>query len=99
MRRLHAGWTLAAALALSTTPLHAAERPWTLVRGQAVTVVGQQPPNALREIAVEIEQFRATLGAAIREARQPPAMPTLVYTFDDRKAMEPFVPLYHGRPA
>ncbi len=69
-----------------------------MVRGHGITVVGQQSPKALRAIAIEIEQFRLTLGAAIRAA-QPPAMPTILYAFDDRKAMEPFVPLYHGRPA
>lgn len=86
-------------LTAPSLPLRAADRPWTLIRGQHVTVVGQQSPKTLRQIAVEIEQFRVTLGAAFRDARQPTAMPTVVYTFDDRKALEPFVPLYHGKPA
>lgn len=86
-------------LACVAAPARAAERPWRLIRGHAVTVVGQQSPRVLRAIAVEIEQFRATLAAAIRDARQPPAMPTVVYAFDDRGAMEPFVPLYRGKPA
>jgi tetratricopeptide (TPR) repeat protein len=80
-------------------PARAGDRPWTLIRGPAALVVGQQSPKVLQDVATEIEQFRVALGASFREARQPPAMPTLVYTFADRKAMEPFVPLYHGKPA
>jgi tetratricopeptide (TPR) repeat protein len=88
-----------AAFALIAHTARAGERPWNLIRGSHVTIVGQQSPKTLRQIAVEIEQFRFTLGAAIHGAAQPPAMPTVVYTFDDRKALEPFVPLYRGRPA
>jgi len=75
----------------------AAERPWTLIHGHNVTIAGQQSPKALRRIAVELEQFRKALGSLVREAGQPP--PTLVYLFDNHRALEPFVPLYQGRPA
>ncbi len=95
MIRLLAGALLLACLAM---PARAGDRPWHLVRGHDITVVGQQSPKTLRGIAIEIEQFRRTLGAAIRAA-QAPAMPTILYAFDDRKAMEPFVPLYRGKPA
>jgi tetratricopeptide (TPR) repeat protein len=94
-RALAGAWFLVCLAA----PARGGDRPWHLVRGQHITVAGQQSPKTLREIAVEIEQFRLTLGAAIRDARQAPAMPTVLYTFDDRKSMEPFVPLYRGKPA
>jgi tetratricopeptide (TPR) repeat protein len=95
MTRVLAGAALLACLAV---PVRAGDRPWNRVRGHDITVVGQQSPKTLRGIAIEIEQFRLTLGAAIRAA-QVPAMPTILYAFEDRKAMEPFVPLYHGKPA
>jgi len=88
----------AAILACLAAPARAGDRPWHLVRGHDVAVVGQQSPKALRTIAIEIEQFHATIAAAIRSARTP-AMPTVLYAFEDRSTMEPFVPLYHGKPA
>jgi tetratricopeptide (TPR) repeat protein len=93
--------TLAASLLLLVTAAggRAAERPWNLVRGRNVTDAGQQSPRTLRQIAVELEQFRFALGAFIRGARQPPSTPTIVYAFDDRRSMEPFLPLYNGKPA
>jgi FimV-like protein len=87
------------AIAFAVSPLSGATRPWSLVRGQNVIVVGQQSAKALREVAVEIEQFKAAIGESIRGAGAPLTLPTVVYTFDDRKAMEPFVPLYRGKPA
>jgi tetratricopeptide (TPR) repeat protein len=84
---------------LAASPLSGAPRPWSLVRGQSVIVVGQQSSKTLREVAVEIEQFKAAIGESIRGAGEPLTLPTVVYTFDDRKAMEPFVPLYRGKPA
>ena len=95
MTRVPAGVALLACLAV---PARAGDRPWHLVRGHDITVVGQQSPKTLRAIAIEIEQFRLTLGAAIRAAQRP-AMPTILYAFEDRKAMEPFIPLYRGKPA
>jgi tetratricopeptide (TPR) repeat protein len=95
MARVLAGAALLACLA---APARAGDRPWHLVRGHDIAVVGQQSPKALRTIAIEIEQFHATIAAAIRSARTP-AMPTVLYAFEDRGTMEPFVPLYHGKPA
>jgi tetratricopeptide (TPR) repeat protein len=79
--------------------VRAAARPWRLIRGTNVIVVGQRSPRALRTIAVELEQFRIAVGGLVRGARQPLSVPTTVYTFDDRKSLEPFVPLRDGRPA
>ncbi len=70
-----------------------------MLRGANVVVIGQQSPKTLRGIAVDIEQFREVVGGFVRGGRQTPPMPTLVYAFDDRKALEPFVPLYQGKPA
>jgi tetratricopeptide (TPR) repeat protein len=76
-----------------------AARSWQLIHGRSVVVIGQQPAKALRDVAVEIEQFRMVIGNLIRGAKQPLPMPTLVYVFDDEAALKPFVPLYNGKPA
>ena len=76
-----------------------AARSWQLIRGPNVVVIGQQSAKALREAAIEIEQFRMVVGNLFRGAKQPLPMPTLVYLFDDENALKPFVPLYHGKPA
>lgn len=78
---------------------HGADRPWRVIRGKNVEVFGVQPPRTLREVAIELEQFRVVLGSLIRGAREPQPAPTQVYIFDDEQAMRPFVPLYEGKPA
>src|SRR2546427_3839649 len=74
-------------------------RSWQLIRGPNVVVIGQQSAKALRDVAVEIEQFRMVVGKLLRGAKQPLPMPTLVYLFDDENTLKPFVPLYNGKPA
>jgi tetratricopeptide (TPR) repeat protein len=94
--------SLAAALILLLAAVavpSAAGRPWRMIRGKSVIVVGQQSPKTLRDIAVQIEQFRMALGGLIKGARAPLPIPTLVMTFDDYDALKPFVPLYQGKPA
>jgi tetratricopeptide (TPR) repeat protein len=91
-------WFVGAAIVVALTLTGTAgERRWTLINGRNVTIAGQQSPKALRRIAVELEQFRAALGSLVGQAGQPP--PTLVYVFDNHRALEPFVPLSQGRPA
>jgi hypothetical protein len=96
MRRLALVLALSAATAV---PGRAADRPWRAIRGKTVTVIGQQSPRTLRRIAVDVEQFRLTLSALVGMASQALPVPTEVYLFDDRRSMEPFVPLYQGKPA
>src|SRR5438094_663847 len=90
--------TLLLALSVGASSASAA-RSWQLIRGPNVVVIGQQSAKALREAAIEIEQFRMVVGNLFRGANQPLPMPTLVYLFDDENALKPFVPLYHGKPA
>ncbi|HZP47947.1 MAG TPA: tetratricopeptide repeat protein [Vicinamibacterales bacterium] len=100
MTRRPTRWLFVMLLAAAVpSTLGAAERPWRVIRGRNVEVFGQQSPRTLRDIAVELEQFRVVLGNLVRGARQPQALPTEVYIFDDYEAMKPFVPLYQGRPA
>jgi tetratricopeptide (TPR) repeat protein len=88
----------AVALAALATPAAAAEPRWTMVRTPSLTVIGDQSPNALRDVAVQIEQFRSVVAGLIHNADRPLSLPTIVFVVGDRKAMQPFVPLYNGKP-
>jgi tetratricopeptide (TPR) repeat protein len=96
VRRLFAG--LVAVLALAGRPAAAAER-WTMIPGRSLTVIGDQSPETLRDVATQIEQFRAVLGSLIPNANRPLPLPTVVFVFGSRRAMEPFVPVRNGKPA
>jgi tetratricopeptide (TPR) repeat protein len=79
-------------------PVSAAEPRWTMVRTPSLTVIGDQSPNALRDVAIQIEQFRTVVAGLIRNADRPLSLPTIVFVFGARKSIEPFVPLYNGKP-
>jgi tetratricopeptide (TPR) repeat protein len=86
------------ALAIAGT-VHAAGRPWTLIRSEHLTLIGQQSPKTLHRIAIDLEQFRAVLGSLIQNAQRPLPVPTHVYVFDSRKELQPFLPVRNGRVA
>jgi tetratricopeptide (TPR) repeat protein len=96
MRR--ATFTIAAVLAIAAAGA-AADRPWTLLRSEHLTLIGQEPPKTLQRIAVELEQFRAVVGGLIQSAQRPLPLPTHVYVFDSRKELQPFQPVRGGRAA
>ena len=83
------------AVAVLAGPAHAQPR-WTLIRSQTLTVIGDHA-GTVRDVATEIEQFREVVGRLVGTTR-PPTLPTVVYVFGTRKAMEPYLPLYNGRP-
>jgi tetratricopeptide (TPR) repeat protein len=100
-RRVHqhtAALAIAAAGVLAVTG-RAADRPWTLLRGEHATIIGQQSATTLREVALKIEQFRAVVGGLIPNAQRPLPLPTVVYVFDTVKELRPFLPLSNGKPA
>jgi Flp pilus assembly protein TadD len=69
-----------------------------MVRSGGLTVIGDQPPSALRDVAIQMEQFRSVVSGLIRNAGQPLALPTVVFVFGARKSFQPFLPLYQGKP-
>ena len=87
-----------AVLVLWTAPAHAADPRWTMVRTPSLTVIGDQPAKTLRDVATQIEQFRTVLAGLVTNADRPLSLPTIVFVFGDRKSMQPFVPLYNGKP-
>ncbi|HEX7140062.1 MAG TPA: hypothetical protein VF219_19580, partial [Vicinamibacterales bacterium] len=96
MRRL--ALTLGLATALGSAMPAIAEPRWSMVRSGVLTVIGDQSPSTLRDVAVQIEQFRAVVGGLIHDANRAPSVPTLVFVFGERKSLQPIVPLYNGRP-
>ena len=88
-----------ALIAIAALTGRAADRPWTLIRGEHASIIGQSPAKRLREVALQIEQFRAVVGGLIPNAQRPLAVPTVVYVFDTVKELRPFLPLANGKPA
>jgi tetratricopeptide (TPR) repeat protein len=72
---------------------------WTLVKSESLTVCGDAPPGALRDVARRLEQFRIALASVVTDARRPLPLPTVVYVFGSRVALQPFLPERGGRPA
>jgi len=87
-----------AVLATSTLPAKAADPRWTMVRTASLTVIGDQPPKTLRDVAIQIEQFRTVLTGLVRNAERPLSLPTIVFVFGDQKSIQPFLPLYKDKP-
>jgi tetratricopeptide (TPR) repeat protein len=85
-------------VAASAAPVHAESR-WTMVRSGSLLVIGDESASRLRDVAIELEEFRAVVGGLIHNADRPPSLPTVVYVFGTRKAMQPYLPLYNGKPA
>jgi tetratricopeptide (TPR) repeat protein len=76
-----------------------AER-WSMVKTASLTVIGDQSPGALRDIADRLERFRVGVAALIHDADRPIPLPTVVFVFGARKSIQPFLPLARdGRPA
>jgi tetratricopeptide (TPR) repeat protein len=90
---------LGLATGLSAASPCMAEPRWTILQNGALTVIGDQSPSTLRDVAVQIEQFRAVVGGLIHNADRPLSVPTVVFVLGDRKSIQPLVPLYKGRPA
>jgi tetratricopeptide (TPR) repeat protein len=89
---------LACAVLLALSPRAVAEPRWTMVRTPSLTVIGDQSPGTLRDVAIQIEQFRSVVAGLIRNADRPLPLPTIVFVFGERKSLQPFVPLYNGKP-
>ena len=90
---------LAAAAVAFAAVGEGAEPRWTMVRSESMTLIGDQSSKALRDVALELEQFRAVLGRLSASGQPPASAPTTVYVFGSRKTFEPFLPMRNGRRA
>src|SRR5262249_43719729 len=77
----------------------AAAPRWTIVRSESMDVIGDAPADTLRDVAIQLEQFRTVLAGLIRDAQRPLPVPTVVYVFGARRALEPFLPVHNGKVA
>jgi Tfp pilus assembly protein PilF len=82
----------------SAVLLDAAPR-WAMVTSESLTAIGDTPPAALRDVVRRLEQFRIALTSVVTDARRPLPLPTRLYVFESRAAIQPFLPLRDGRPA
>src|SRR5262249_15214216 len=97
MRRLRLALAVNAIL-LATTSAWADAR-WTTLSTGTLTIVGDQSPATLRDVALQIEQFSTVVGGLIRNADRPLSVPAVVFVVGSRKSLEPLLPLYKGKPA
>jgi tetratricopeptide (TPR) repeat protein len=86
------------ALASCAVPARAAEPTWTSVTSANFVLIGDASERDIRQVALQLEQFRETLGRLLPAARVPSETPTIVYVFSTDKAYRPYKPLYKGKP-
>jgi len=95
--RLYLALSVAAAL-LVAAPTSADTR-WTILPNGTLTILGDQSPATLRDIDLQIEQFRQVVGGLIKNAERPLSVPTVVFVVGSRKSLQSLLPLYKGKPA
>ena len=91
-------WLFVLMLAIAARPGAAADSKWTMVRRGTLTLIGDQSASTLNDIASQIEQFRTVVATLIHNADRPLSLPTVVFVVGSRKALQPLVPLYNGKP-
>ncbi len=100
--RLRAGTScLAIVIALVgvglATPAAAAPT-WRTTASRHFTAIGDASDARLREVLVRLEQFREVLRRVSPNLNLTPALPIVVVVFDSQRSLEPFAPLFEGRP-
>jgi tetratricopeptide (TPR) repeat protein len=81
-----------------TAAARAADPKILLIKGENLTVLGDAAARDLRATAVLLDQFRSAVALVLPSARHL-TVPTNVFVFKEHKAMQPFLPLYNGKPA
>jgi hypothetical protein len=71
---------------------------WTRVTSTNFTLIGDASERDLRQVALQLEQFRETIGRLLPAARVPAETPTIVYVFSTDKDYRSYKPLYKGKP-
>lgn len=72
---------------------------WRRLDAPNFIVVGDVGARDLREVAVQFEGFRETLGRVLSDRVTATAVPTVVIVFPHDRAFTPYKPLYKGKPA
>jgi tetratricopeptide (TPR) repeat protein len=66
---------------------------WTRVRSENFNLIGNADETAIRDVAVKLEQFRATLGQVAEQLKADSPVPTTVIVFKTAADYKPFKPL------
>ncbi len=88
---------LALILAAAASRPQAADPKIQLIKGENLTVLGDASVRDLRSTAILLDQFRSAVSVLLPSARHL-TVPTHVFVFSSHKTMEPFLPLYNGKP-
>lgn len=96
--RLAAGASLVAAVAVVAPAVLSAAATWLRLDTPAFVVIGDAGEKRLQSIATDLERFREALSRMLREGATSSAVPTVVIAFAKDKGLEPFAPLYQGKP-
>lgn len=85
-------WLLAATLGAepAALALPAPRAHWLRLDTPSFTVLGDVSPGRLREVAVELERFRAALARLRPETKRPAPLPTLVLACDGERSLAPY---------
>lgn len=92
-----AGW-IALLVALCVAIPATAHAQWRRVDSPNFVVIGDVGAGTLRDVAVQFEGFRETLGRVLRERATETAVPTVVIAFPHDRAFTPFKPRFQGKP-
>ena len=71
---------------------------WRRLETPNFVVIGDASEGDLRNIAVQFEGFRETLGRVLSAKATATAVPTVVVVFPHDRAFTPYKPLYKGKP-
>jgi hypothetical protein len=79
-------------------PASAADK-WVSVRSQNFLLVGNASEGRIRQVAGDLERFRAAFALLFPGAGQQSSATTTVVVFKDDSAFRPFKPVYRDKPA
>jgi tetratricopeptide (TPR) repeat protein len=94
-RALRCAWLPAVLILTAAAPPQA---QWRRLDSPNFIVLGEVGAGELRDIAVEFEGFRETLGRVLNERVTSTAVPTVVLVFRSSASFTPFKPRYQGKP-
>ena len=90
-------WTALTLLTLSLIPSPAAAE-WRRLDSPNFIVIGDAGERELKNIAVQFEGFRETLGRVLSRKVTATAVPTVVVVFPHDRAYTPYKPIFNGKP-
>src|SRR3954464_3291142 len=75
-----------------------AKRPWIEARTTHFAMFSCAPTQQVARVGARLEQFREAY-SSLAGAQSVASQPIVVMVFPDHSSMEPFLPVYQGKPA